>query len=280
VSELSTLDLAAWRPTRDRLHRWARLAGSVRRQRSPYRKHWWHIGLLPAARGLTTGPFGIPGGAAEISLDLVAGELALQADDGRETRLALALDPATDGFAGLRAGLVELGAEVEMMGFGEPTPGAYDAAAARCYLRVLSAVGCALRAVQAELPGEASPIQLWPHGFDVAMTWLSGRLIPGQERVEDPEQRDETVTVGFSTGDANDPYPYLYAIAHPWPAAAKERVPEVGRWHASGWNGIVMPWAEVVASGDAITQVTSFARSAWMHLAGAQGALMVRARTG
>src|SRR5204862_1734148 len=113
VSDLSPLTLTEWRPTRDRLQRWARLAGAVRRQRSPNRKHWWHIGLLPSARGLTTGPFGIPEGAAEIALDLVSGELALLADDGRETRLPLSLDPATDGFAGLRAGLAKLGADVD-----------------------------------------------------------------------------------------------------------------------------------------------------------------------
>jgi len=268
---LSSLALDEWRPTRDRLHRWARLAGAVRRQRSPHRKHWWHIGLLPSARGLTTGPFGRDGGTAEIVLDLVASQLAFYADDGRELRLPLAMDPAA-GLDAFRDALRRFSCEIDLMGLGEPTPGVYDADAAGRYLRVLGAVGCAFRTVQAELAGEVSPIQLWPHGFDVAMTWLSGRVIAGLERATDAEQRDETVTVGFSTGDAGDPHPYLYAIAHPWPARAKESPPTMGAWHASGWNGIVMPWAEAAASDDPIDHAAAFVRAGWRQLAAAQGA--------
>src|SRR4029079_11132465 len=105
---LSPLPLAEWRPTRDRLHRWARLAGAVRRQCSPHRKHWWHIGLVPSPRGLTTTPFGTPHGCAELELDLHRGELRLTADDAREQHVSLAKDPAGDGREDLIAALAAL----------------------------------------------------------------------------------------------------------------------------------------------------------------------------
>src|SRR6185503_19394038 len=110
---LSALPLAEWRPTRDRLHRWARLAGAVRRQCSPHRKHWWHIGLVPSARGFTTTPFATPHGSAELELDLHRGELRLTADDGRERHLSLAKDPAGEGRDELAAAMASLEASVE-----------------------------------------------------------------------------------------------------------------------------------------------------------------------
>ena len=42
--------------------------------------------------------------------------------------------------------------------------------------------------------------------------------MPGKEHCE-PDERNESVTVGFSTGDDGHPEPYLYALAYPWPAA-------------------------------------------------------------
>ncbi len=270
---LSSLPLAEWRPTRDRLHRWARLAGAVRRQWSPHRKHWWHIGLVPSARGLTTTPFATPHGGAELELDLHRGELRLTADDAREQRVALSADPAAGGRDDLLAALAALDVAVELPSFDGPTGGDYDAAAARRYLCVLHAVGSALRHLQAECHEETSPLQLWPHHFDLSLSWFSGRTVPGKEHCE-PDERSESVTVGFSTGDDGDPEPYLYAIAYPWPPGAEGAPLPAGRWHGPGWSGGYLPWNEAVASGgpgDTEGTVLAFARATRQALAAAQG---------
>lgn len=274
--DLSPLPLAEWRATRDRLHRWARLAGAVRRQCSPHRKHWWHIGLVPSARGLTTTPFGTPHGCAELELDLHRGELGLTADDAREQRIALSADPARGGRDELLAALGTLEVAVDLPRFDAAAGGEYDAAAARRYLRVLHAVASALRQLQAECHEETSPLQLWPHHFDLALGWFSGRAVPGKEHCE-PDDRNESVTVGFSTGDDGDPEPYVYAIAYPWPADIDASPLPVGRWHGPGWNGGYLPWAEAAASGDPGATVLVFARAARRALAEAQQAMLARA---
>jgi len=266
---LSALPLEEWRSTRDRLHRWARLAGAVRRQCSPQRKHWWHIGLVPSARGFTTTPFGTPHGCAEIELDLHRGELRLTADDAREQNVSLAKDPAAEGRDELSAALASLEATVELPSFDGATSGDYDAAAARRYLRVLHAVATALRHLQAECHEETSPLQLWPHHFDLALSWFSGRAVPGKEHCE-PDERSESVTVGFSTGDDGDPEPYLYALAYPWPPGAEASPLPAGRWHGPGWNGGYLPWNEALASSDPQATLLSFARAARRELAEAQ----------
>lgn len=263
---LSALPLAEWRATRDRLHRWARLAGAVRRQCSPHRKHWWHIGLVPSARGLTTTPFATPHGCAEIELDLHRGDLRLIADDAREQHVSLARDPAAEGREELVAALATLEASPTLPSFDVPTVGEYDGAAARRYLRVLHAVATALRELQAECHEETSPLQLWPHHFDLALSWFSGRAVPGKEHCE-PDERNESVTVGFSTGDDGDPEPYLYALAYPWPAGAEAAQLPAGRWHGPGWSGGYLPWSEAVSGSDPQDTVLAFARAARRALA-------------
>ena len=258
---LSPLPLDEWRPTRDRLHRWARLAGAVRRQCSPHRKHWWHIGLVPSARGFTTTPFGTPHGCAELELDLHRGELRLTADDAREQHVSLAKDPAGEGRDELLAALASLEASVELPKLDGATAGDYDAAAARRYLRVLHAVATPLRQLQAECHEETSPLQLWPHHFDLALSWFSGRPVPGKEHCE-PDERNESVTVGFSTGDDGDPEPYVYALAYPWPTGVEAAMLPAGRWHRPGWSGGYLPWSEAVAVSAPQETVLAFARAA------------------
>ncbi len=276
TAPLPPLPLAAWRSTRDRLHRWARLAGAVRRQCCPPRKHWWHIGLLPTARGLTTGPFASAGGSAELELELRTGELRLTADDGSERRLPLAEDPAGAGRERLLAALGEVGIAAELPTFDGATAEGYDAAAAGDYLRALLAVAAAFRQLQAELPGETSPLQLWPHHFDLALSWFSGRAVPGKETAP-ADEREESITLGFSTGDDGEPEPYLYALAYPWPAGAESRPLPVGRWHRRGWSGGQLSWAKVVETADPAATLLAFARGAWKALMRAHGALATAA---
>ena len=93
--------------------------------------------------------------------------------------------------------------------------------------------------------------------------------MPGKERCE-PDERNESVTVGFSTGDDGDPEPYLYALAYPWPAGVETAALATGGWHGAGWNGGYLRWREAVASSDPLGTVLAFARAARRALAEAQ----------
>jgi hypothetical protein len=272
---IPALPLASWQLTRDRLHRWARLAGAVRRQRAPRREHGWHLALQVSARGLTTGPFPAPGGAAEIFLDLVAETVRVSAADGWELRVPLAADPAGTGGQRLLEGLIDLGLTVELPSFAGPTPGAYDPAAAASFLYVLVTVDAALKTLQAELPPTVSPVQLWPHDFDLALTWLSGRRVAGKEDA-DPTERDEQVGLGFSTGAGDDLDPYLYASCHPWPEGVEGTELTLGRWHSPGWRGALLPWGDAAASPDPARTAVGFWRAARTTFA---EALALRAST-
>ncbi|MDH3677084.1 MAG: hypothetical protein OEQ12_02140 [Nitrosopumilus sp.] len=76
-------------------------------------------------------------------------------------------------------------------------------------------------------------VHLWPHHFDFSLEWFTGN-------------KDEQIGIGISPGDANYSFPYLYM--NPWPFNEKvmENSLPIGKWHTSGWNGIMVEWADLI----------------------------------
>jgi hypothetical protein len=90
------------------------------------------------------------------------------------------------------------------------------------------------------------PVQLWPHHFDLAMVWFSGRTVPGVDTA-DEETAEEQMNFGFSTGDDGISDPYFYITAYPLPAElVKTPLPPNAVWHTHGWSGAIMPYAALV----------------------------------
>lgn len=101
----------------------------------------------------------------------------------------------------------------------------------------------------------ASPVQVWPHHFDIA-TLI--RLDSGR----DPEAV-RTIGVGLSPGDSSYDEPYLYVTPWPYPDAAS--LPDLeagGRWHVEGWTGAVLIGTRIALADDQERQVQAFLQSA------------------
>ena len=71
-------------------------------------------------------------------------------------------------------------------------------------------------AIPPRFSSSAAGLRCWPHHFDLAVVWFSGRKVPGQDP-NDPEYSNEQMNFGFSTGDSGTPEPYFYATAYPAP---------------------------------------------------------------
>jgi hypothetical protein len=114
-----------------------------------------------------------------------------------------------------------------------------------------------------ELPGETSPVQFWPHNFDLAVMWLTGRKVPGMDP-EDEERSDQQMAFGLSTGDTGTPDAYLYVTAYPWPADLVEKtLPEGAEWHTEGWKGALLPYASLASSEDQEARLLDFYRTVY-----------------
>ncbi len=248
-------DLGDWTPTRDTLHAYSRIPGSLRAELTPRHPRWWHSSLRVVPRGLATGELSRPGSAGpafETVLDLERHRLEIAAG-GRETEVA----PLDAGFTAAELGeralarLADLGLDLapNRDRWSGESPRRYDRAVAGRYLAALRAVRAAFETARAGFTGPASPIQLWTHHFDLSFEWLGGRRVSYEE---EGESREGTAQIGFgfSTGDEGHPEAYFYA--NPWPfeeAFAESPLPAGARWHLEGWKGALLPYATAGAAG-------------------------------
>lgn len=240
------LTLSNWIATRDTLRAYARVLGRIRRALTPYQRHWWHVSLRVSASGLTTTPIAAPDGTFELGLDLACHEARFAASTGDRDTLALSGLPATEllDWALQRARVVGAQPSLGREDHGSAA-GAYDRDAAGRYLRALVRIDAALKSFGGALRGSTSPVQLFPHHFDLSMNWFSGRLVPGVDP-DDEENADEQMNFGFSTGDDYVSDAYFYATAYPLPEELPHtEMPPGTYWHAKGAQMAVLPYGEL-----------------------------------
>lgn len=239
-------------PTCRALHAYAQVIGNWAEGHRRRRKHWWHISLRPGLRGLTTGvirarpdfELELDGGTSSVRVthDLGMASMNLCGQSAREiarfVREQLEL-----------AGLEDCRAPDEDAVSDEPHPG-FSSQVARELHRVHASVAAALEELRAGIREETSPIQVWPHHFDLAMVWLPGTRVTGQDP-SDEESADKQMNFGFLFGDDFVPEPYFYVTAYPHPEALENvELPAGTDWYVDGFKGAVLRYRDLAAEDD------------------------------
>ncbi len=223
------------------------------------RKHWWHLSLRPSLRGARTGLLHAGDVDFELELDLAAAQLLCQTADGASFSGALT-DASVEQLAEQVCGMLqEQGVPADLVPV-YPEEG-HDSLLLGQDQKYVSEIGSAIVTVwrfissamdefRAGTPEEMSPIMLWPGHFDLAMMWLAGEKIPGQDPA-DEEYSDKQMNFGFSLGDDLLPAPYFYITAYPMPEAFPALpLPAGARWQDDGFNGVVLDYAELANRTD------------------------------
>ena len=263
---LAPSDLA---PTLTTLHEHARVLGAIRRSLTPRRRHWSHVTLRLTATGLTTTPIPVPAGAVDLTLDLLDPATVLQSSDGRRERLPLREISPAEHFEVLSQLLESFGAKPDPGGadFSEEV-GSLDAGVARDYHQVLSRLDLTLKRFAGELRQETSPVQLFPHHFDLATSWFSGRLVPGEDP-GDEDASDEQLTFGFAPPDSVIARPYVYVTAYPKPDGWGEaELANPGRWHTEGFHAAILRYDDLLEFEDPEGTILAFLRAVHRDAAG------------
>ena len=261
------MPLAAWQPTRDTLQLYSKVLGKIRRALTPPQKHWWHISLRAAPHGLTTTAIPMPDAdeaTFEVVLDLQQAQLIITTSPGETWQTPLVGQSVKEFCEVTLAALAEMGITVELDRslFADETPGVFDGEAAKTYGQALTSVDRVLKQIKAELPGETSPVQLWPHHFDLSVVWLSGRKVPGVDPANE-EWADEQMNFGFSTGDESMPDPYFYATAYPWPdKIVNAPLPSGAVWYTQSWKGGLLRYDTLVGLDRPEEAMLTFLRAA------------------
>ena len=246
------LTAASLRATRDALHAYARVIGAWAASSRKRRKHWWHASLRPSLRGVTTG-FVNGDVGYELELDFVNSAVQVRtANDTRSIPLSgqSAAALGDDVFVTLSAAGVDPRLAAGEKVLTDAAYGDYSAAVAVDLLGALSSVAGALEDFRAGIREETSPIQVWPHHFDLSMVWLPGPKIAEYDPA-DEEKSDKQMNFGFVFGDATIDEPYLYVTAYPLPAALPSHpLPEGTRWQSDGFQGAILLYKNLIVTDD------------------------------
>jgi Family of unknown function (DUF5996) len=286
---LPELPLAQWEPTKDTLHLYAQIVGKVRLACAPPRNHWWHVALYLDARGLTTRPMRHHETSFQIDFDFIDHHLVVRTERGETQRLRLHDGLSVASFYERLMELLEacgLSVEIRAEPFGVPmtTPferdrehASYDRDAVARYWRALLWIGDVFEEFAGWFCGKTSPVHLFWHSFDLAVTRFSGRRAPEQQRV-DPVTREaythEVISFGFWAGDAKLRAPTFYSYTAPEPAGLAEQPlrPPSAVWSpANGSHLALLPYDQVRGAALPRDTLLDFLESAYQAGALAAG---------
>lgn len=249
-------------PTRATLHAYAHAIAALPRVHALAHPKWWHISLRVRPDGLATEAMALPGGgAAYVRMDPRTSLIVLETSGG-ETRGF----PMNAGLTATEMGDALIAAAADFGLTGEYDRSRFESAEARPYsevgalqlFQVLVAVEGVLAAHRNRIRGDIGPVQLWPHGFDLAFEWFGTRTVRTTEAGE-PSEAPAQINLGF------DPAGDAYFYSNPWPFDAetllKLALPSGARWHTDGWQGSILPYAEVVGRAGGAKRVLDYAES-------------------
>jgi hypothetical protein len=279
-TRLPSLPLEEWEATKDTLHLWAQIVGKTRLALMPMRNHWWNVTLYPSARGLTTRRMPLEAHNLEIEMDLVDHRLwarTTESEAGFELREGLSV---ADFHRHLTDTLNVLDVRVDIRAepFGVPstTPfptdrdhASYDADAVTRFLRVLQWSADVLEEFAGWYCGKTSPVHLFWHGFDLAVTRFSGKRAaarPGVDAVTAEAYTHEVVSFGFWAGDRTSPFPAYYSYTAPEPPELREQPlrPQTAEWVTQANGSLaIFRYEDARSSPDPKAALLEFLQSAF-----------------
>lgn len=249
--------------TRDAMHAYARALGNCLKACRSKRKHWWHASLRASLNGLTTGIVRATSDF-ELELDFGRAELRARSRSDNDFNVELNGQPAAELAAVVGDFMSANGigdSELEQFATADyETTGwqNFSAPQSESMGQALRSVATAMETFRAGIREETSPVQLWPHHFDLSMIWLPGEKIPGQDPM-DEAYSDKQMNFGFAFGDEGIPEPYFYVTAYPTPDAMPEiRLPSGSEWRTDGFNGAVLTYRSLLDASDPSSYLQEF----------------------
>jgi len=282
MSELPELPLEPWEATKETLHLWTQIVGKVRLASTPAQNHWWNAPLYVDARGLTTRRLRSEERDFDISFDFVSHQLIVRTSAAKPEWFPLADGLSVAAFYDqLFAMLTGLDIQVEIKAepygipmttsFAEDTENAsYDREAVVRFWQALRWVDWTFQEFAGWFCGKTSPVHLFWHGFDLAVTRFSGARAgdnPDADRVTREAYSHELISFGFWPGDQKVPEPTFYSYSAPEPAGlAEQRLrPEAASWRQPYGQShfALLPYEAVRAANDPRGTLLDFLQSAY-----------------
>jgi len=231
------LPIEEWEDTKNTLHLFFQIVGKIRLTLFPKMNHWWHVTLYLSPRGMTTRPIPYKGMIFEIAFDFIDHKLAIQTSSGEQKSFSLENLSVSGFYSQLMNNLKELGVEVDIVANPYDVPfskvpfvsdqdhASYDKKYVNRYWRILVQVNSVFEEFRAKFIGKSSPVHLYWHHADLAVTRFSGKRAPAMEGGTNADKEaysHEVISFGFWAGDDNVRAPAFYSYTYPEPEGLAE----------------------------------------------------------
>ncbi len=266
-SAFPEIPLEAWRPTKNTLHLYCQIVGKIRLAMHPWLNHWWHVPLYVTPRGLSTHTIPYAGGDFEIEFDLGEHVLRIQTSSNQIEDFALydGLSVA-DFYSSIFANLAKIGINPTINPVPYEAPSttpfdensenkSYDKEYVERFHRTLVTVDGLLTKFRDRFIGKSTPVHMFWHSFDLALTRFSGKRAPTRDSagmVEREAYSHEVISFGFWFGDDNVPAPAFYSYTAPEPAGLADETlsPSAAKWQESNGSRMALLMYDDVRTAD------------------------------
>jgi hypothetical protein len=265
TSETLFPSLEGFEETRQTLHAYSKVLSVLPRAHAAPHPKWWHISLKVRPEGLVTDNMPLPGGGIfSLGMDLRNHNVLLRTSWGTSKTFSMLAGLSATAFGDqVLAAVAELGisAEYARKKFEDDDPLTYDPKMAENFFTALVNVDHLLKKHRATLSGEVGPVQLWPHGFDLAFEWFGTRQVEYEEHGK-VEKSPAQLNLGFYPGQ---PEPYFYS--NPWPFEEGQLVgkplPAGARWFTDSWQGTHLRYADLAKQENPAEKLLAFAKAVY-----------------
>jgi hypothetical protein len=278
-----SLPLSEWKDTKTTLHLFAQIIGKVRLNLAPRQNHWWHVPLYVSGRGLTTSAMPYNNMLFELVLDLVDHQLVLTTSRGQKATVPLENTTVADFYAAVLKELAAVGIDPDIhpvpfdpskvgsdIPFSQDTQHkAYERFYVDRYWKILSCIEPIFVEFRGRYLGKCSPVHIFWHSFDLAVTRFSGRSVElpaDADPVTKEAYSHEVSSAGFWVGDDSLPEPAFYSYAHKEPQGLADQPlrPDSAMWNSdSGSAMAILLYDDFRHAADPRQMLLSFLQSSY-----------------
>ena len=269
--------------TYDTLHMWTQIVGKIKLATLPWVNHSWHVTLYISPKGLTTHNMPYKNENFQVDFNFIEHQLRITTDKGEIRKFNLYGISVTDFYKKIFEALDDLGIEVKIkpvpvelenpIPFKEDTVHAtYDKYEVTAFHKALLNIQSVFMGFRSVFKGKCSPIDFFWAGFDLALSFFSGRRapkhpggVPGMpDWVAEEAYCREVSIAGFWTGNDTFPEPAFYCYLYPEPQGYKTaKVQPAATYYNTTLGEFILPYSAVQQSENPRKELLEFLKSTY-----------------
>ncbi|MCK5390860.1 MAG: hypothetical protein KAJ31_00365 [Deltaproteobacteria bacterium] len=280
-SVFPSLPIEEWEETKNTLHLFFQIVGKIRLTLFPKMNHWWHVTLYLSPGGMTTRPIPYQNMIFEIKFDFINHRLIITTSNGQEKSFGLEGISVSDFYKKVDTSLKELGIEVKIRSTPYDVPfsdvpfesdrehSSYDKEYVNRYWRILVQVNSVFEEFRSRFIGKSTPVHLYWHHADLAVTRYSGKKAPDYEggtAADKEAYSHEVISFGFWAGDQNVRAPAFYSYTYPEPEGLSEEPlsPKEAFWNTDNGSMAVLMYDDLRKSDSPRQALLDYLESAYL----------------